>query len=199
MIRIGLTGGIGAGKSSVSGRLDALGATVLDADAISRSLLVPDSACGNEVLALFGDGVLTDEGQFDRRKIAELVFNDNQKRTALNGIIHPRVLERMQSLATQAPRDSVVIFDVPLLIESGFHRNVDHVAVVTAADTLRIQRIMARDCCTMDQALARITMQIPQEEQILHAHDIIQNDTDLEALYRQTDALYQKWQNMSRA
>lgn len=190
--KIGLTGGIGAGKSTVSARLRSLGAFVQDADGISRRLLDVDGACYDLVAALFPEALLGD-GRLDRGRIAASVFSDPGKRLALNDIVHPAVIARMHADAdaylVRHPK-GMVIFDVPLLIECGMHRDMDRVILVIAEDEARMRRILLRDGCTREQAEARFAAQMPQREKLPFADDIIDNSGDMAQLYEQVDRLY---------
>lgn len=190
--RIGLTGGIGAGKSTVSSRFRALGAFVLDADAISRSLLEPEGGCFDAVRALF-PAAMGEDGRLNRAHIAKEVFSDPHKRKALNNIVHPAVIARMHLLADEHLRivpEGMVIFDVPLLIECGMHTDMDCVILVVADDPVRIERIIRRDGCTAEQAEARFSAQMAQDEKRRYADFIIDNSGTLEQLYDQVDSLY---------
>ena len=189
--RIGLTGGIGAGKSTAAERFRALGACVLDADAISRRLLEPDGECFSAVSALFPDAVL--DGRLDRGRIAAAVFADQKKRKALNAIVHPaviRCLHRQADAVLREQPDGIVVYDVPLLIECGLYRDMDRVVLVTADDDIRLQRIMLRDRCTREQAEARFLSQMPQREKRSYADAVIDNNGTVEQLYRAVDRVY---------
>lgn len=187
---IGLTGGIGAGKSTVSARFATLGALVLDADAISRRALDPDGCCYADVIALFGREILRADGSIDRRHVASIVFADEVARRRLNGIVHPAVQREMLRLAAAAGSHRPIIFDVPLLFESSWHRMMAKNIVVVAEEAVRIARICARDGCTAEAAMARIRAQMPQEEKRALADYVLTNDGTVEALYARVDALY---------
>lgn len=191
---IGLTGSIGAGKSTVAARLKALGAYVIDADEVAREVSSRGSEGLREIVSAFGEGVLQADGALDRKKLAAIVFAEEEKRLALNAVLHPRILNAMRKRAAEvlaAKKNAIVVYDMPLLIETGEHARVDSVWLVTASDEARIARVMARDACTRDEARSRIAAQMPQEEKCAYAHEIIDNSGDLNALYARVDALYE--------
>ena len=191
---IGLTGSIGAGKSTVAARLRAHGAYVIDADEIAREVSSYGSEGLTAIVSGFGEGVLQVNGTLDRKKLAAIVFAEDEKRLALNAILHPRILNAMRERAAgvlAADKNAVVIYDMPLLIETGEYMHVDSVWLVIASDETRIARVMARDACTKEEALRRIAAQMPQEEKRAYAHEIIDNSGDLNALYARVDALYE--------
>ncbi len=187
----GLTGSIGAGKSTVSERFRQLGALVLDADAISRSALERGGCCYEAAIELFGSDILKADGTIDRKRVAAIVFSDDALRQQLNRLIHPAVQAEMLRLAS-AERDACrpVIFDVPLLFESGWEQMMHGTIVVAAEDRVRMQRVCKRDCCTEAQAMARVRAQMPQSKKVRRADFVIDNSGDLETLYRQVDTLY---------
>src|SRR5215470_4257791 len=141
MLLIGLTGGIGAGKSAVSARLAELGAIVIDADALAREVVEPGTDGLAEVVAEFGPQVLSASGELDRPALGRLVFADPQRRQALERIIHPRVRARSAEIVSTAPDDAVVVNDIPLLVETGQAKNFPLVIVVLAAEDVRVGRL----------------------------------------------------------
>lgn len=190
---IGLTGSIGSGKSTASDRLAFLGAHVLDADAISRAVTEPGGDALPAIRALFGKGVFGGNGALDRHALAAIIFADAGKRRALNGIIHPLVLQSMQkSTAALYKKDpgAVVIWDVPLLIEVGWRRYCDEVWLVRAGRETRVARVVARDGCTPQEALARIQAQMSDAEKARFADEIVDNNGDIASLFVRVDALY---------
>jgi len=191
--KIGLTGGIGAGKSTVSNRLRMLGAHIIDADAISRNALSTHGPCYDAVIALFGTQIIREDDSIDRAMVADLIFSDETKRLALNDIVHPYVLGTMHQECNEiiaANPDALVIFDIPLLIECGAYQDMDCNLVVTTPDEIRVERICKRNHTTKEEAWARIQSQIPQEEQCLYADYIIDNGGTLEELYQRVDEIY---------
>ena len=196
---IGLTGTIGSGKSTVSARLAKLGALVLDADTISREAVKKGSDGLNKIAEVFGKEVIDANGELDRKALAGIVFSDESKRLILNGIIHPQVLkalkERTHGEKALNP-DRMIVWDVPLLIEVGWVEYVDSVWLVTAPEQTRINRITARDGCTIKQAQSRICAQMSEEEKARFSNEIIDNGGSLEQLYQRVDALYSEYSNM---
>lgn len=196
---IGLTGTIGSGKSTVSARLAKLGALVLDADTISREAVKKGADGLNKIAEVFGKEVIDANGELDRKALAGIVFSDESKRLILNGIIHPQVLkalkERTHGEKALNP-DRMIVWDVPLLIEVGWVEYVDSVWLVTAPEQTRINRIMARDGCTIKQAQSRICAQMSEEEKVRFSNEIIDNGGSLEQLYQRVDALYGEYSNM---
>ena len=196
---IGLTGTIGSGKSTVSARLAKLGALVLDADTISREAVKKGADGLNKIAEVFGKEVIDANGELDRKALAGIVFSDESKRLILNGIIHPQVLkalkERTHGEKALNP-DRMIVWDVPLLIEVGWVEYVDSVWLVTAPEQTRINRIMARDGCTIKQAQSRICAQMSEEEKARFSNEIIDNGGSLEQLYQRVDALYSEYSKM---
>ena len=192
--RIGLTGGIGAGKSTAAKRFRELGVLVLDADEISRASLKKGGACYSDVIALFGSKILTLDGEIDRKKLASIVFSDEEKRRQLNAIVHPYVIETMFSRAEEALNKSggIVVFEVPLLFESGMHEKMDRNIFVACTEEKRLKRIVVRDNTTRQAALARIRAQMPEEEKRLLADYILENDGTIEQLNAQIDTLLEE-------
>ncbi|HEX4790033.1 MAG TPA: dephospho-CoA kinase [Actinospica sp.] len=175
-VHVGLTGGIGAGKSSVARLLAERGAVVLDADLAARAVVEPGTDGLAEVVAAFGTDVLAADGGLDRAKLAAVVFADAERRAALNAIVHPRVRAWMAERAAAAPAGSVVVQDIPLLVESGLVPLFDHVVVVDAADGVRMERLMKDRGMTAEQAQARIDAQAPAQVRNAAAHTLIRND-----------------------
>ena len=196
---IGLTGTIGSGKSTVSARLAKLGALVLDADTISREAVKKGADGLNKIAEVFGKEVIDANGELDRKALAGIVFSDESKRLILNGIIHPQVLkalkERTHGEKALNP-DRMIVWDVPLLIEVGWVEYVVSVWLVTAPEQTRINRITARDGCTIKQAQSRICAQMSEEEKARFSNEIIDNGGSLEQLYQRVDALYSEYSNM---
>ena len=197
----GLTGGIGAGKTTVADRFRLLGAVVLDADEISRHALDLGTACYEEAVRHFGSIILEEDGRINRSSVAGIVFNDEKERQILNGIIHPYVLDMMFRSRDEAVADdpgAVVVFDIPLLIECGAYRKMNKNIVVVSDDAIRIRRVMERSDLSEQQVLARMENQIPQEKQKKHADFLIENNLGLEELYARTDSVYEQLKELVR-
>ncbi len=192
-MRIGLTGGIAAGKSMVSGLLAELGAWILDADAISREVVEPGTEGLKAVAAEFGEKVLLPDGTLDRRALGAEVFGDPKKLERLNGILHPiikaEMLRRAAEIEEQYPED-IVIFDVPLLIESGWQDVADEVWLVSAPVEQRIRRIAMRDGLDEEQAMERISAQMTDEQKAKYADVIINNGGSIQELKERVTKLY---------
>ena len=192
-MRIGLTGGIAAGKSMVSGIIAELGAWILDADAISREVVEPGTDGLKAVAAEFGEKVLMPDGTLDRKALGAEVFGDPQKLERLNGILHPiikaEMLKRAAEIEEQHPKD-IVIFDVPLLIESGWQDVADEVWLVSAPVEQRIRRIAMRDGLDEKQAMERISAQMTDEQKAKYADVIINNGGSIQELEERVTKLY---------
>ncbi|MEO3812842.1 dephospho-CoA kinase [Sphaerisporangium sp. B11E5] len=182
MLKVGLTGGIGSGKSEVSRRLGALGAVVIDADKIAREVVEPGTGGLAEIVETFGSGVLRPDGTLDREKLGRVVFSDSGQLARLNAIVHPRVGERVAELQRQAPEDAIVVYDVPLLAENGLAPMYDVVIVVDAPDDVRLSRLTTRRGMSEDDALARIKAQATREDRLKVADIVIPNDGSLDDL-----------------
>ncbi|GAA4529661.1 dephospho-CoA kinase [Nonomuraea ferruginea] len=182
MLKIGLTGGIGSGKSEVSKRLSARGAVVIDADKIAREVVEPGTPGLARVVATFGEEVLRPDGSLDREKLGSIVFADQEKLAALNAIVHPLVGERVALLQSEAPDDAIVVYDVPLLAENGLAGMYDLVIVVDAADEVRIARLADHRGMAEHDAKARIAAQASREDRLAVADVVIPNEGSLDDL-----------------
>ncbi|MBE1535366.1 dephospho-CoA kinase [Actinomadura algeriensis] len=191
MLKVGLTGGIGSGKSEVSARLSRHGAVVIDADRIAREVVEPGTPGLAAVVGEFGEDVLLPSGELDRPKVGAIVFHDADRLAALNAIVHPLVGERMQELMDAAPADAVVIYDVPLLVENGLKGMYDTVVVVDAPEEAQLDRLTSRRGMTEADARARMANQASRAERRAVADHLIDNSGDLEKLYAQVDALWE--------
>ena len=190
MLKVGLTGGIGSGKSEVSARLRAHGAMIIDADRIAREVVEPGTPGLAAVAAEFGEEILRPDGSLDREKLASIVFSDADRRAALNAIVHPLVGERVAELMEAAPEDAVVVYDVPLLVENDLAGMYDVVVVVDAPVETQIRRLVERRGMTEEEARARIAAQATREQRRALAHHVIDNSGSLDELHSQVDALW---------
>jgi dephospho-CoA kinase len=191
-LHVGLTGGIGAGKSAVAARLAELGAVVLDADLAARAVVEPGTEGLAAVIEAFGPELLAGDGSLDRAALAELVFSDEARRAELNAIIHPRVRAWMAERAAAAPEGSVVVQDIPLLAEAGLAPLFDFVVVVDARDEIRIDRLVRLRGMSREQAEARIAAQAPRERRNAVADRVLENNgTEIE-LAEAADALWRE-------
>jgi dephospho-CoA kinase len=189
-MRVGLSGGVGSGKSTVAALLVEHGAVLIDADAIAREVVEPGTPGYASVVDRFGDDVVKD-GRLDRPALAKLVFSDEQKRLDLNSIVHPLVGERVGELMEQAPVDAIVVYDVPLLVESNAAAGFDVVVIVMADESLRLQRLAGRGM-TEDDARARMAAQATDEQRREVADEIVTNDGTKDELAEAVDALWQR-------
>jgi dephospho-CoA kinase len=189
VLRIGLTGGIGAGKSAVAGLLARRGAVVVDADAIAREVVEPGTRGFDAVVAEFGPQVRGADGRLDRARLASIVFADEEARRRLNAIVHPLVGERTAQLLAAAPPDAAVVHDVPLLVENGLAGHYDLVLVVEAAEPARLARLAERGI-PPEQARARMAAQASDADRRAAADAVIRNDGTLADLAAGVDAVW---------
>ena len=189
---VGLTGGIGSGKSEVARRLAELGAIVIDSDALAREVVAPGTDGLAEVVAAFGPAVLAGDGSMDRAAVARLVFGDDEKRRRLEAIIHPRVRERSRRIVAAAAPDAVVVNDIPLLVESGVANNFDLVIVVLASEEVRLARLAATRGMTEQDARARFAAQATDDQRRAVADVEIVNEGTLEELMSTVDAAWEQ-------
>jgi dephospho-CoA kinase len=193
VLLVGLTGGIGSGKSEVSRRFAALGAVIVDADAIAREVVEPGTPGLAQVVAEFGDGVLTPDGALDRDAVATRVFADDEARKRLNAIVHPLVGTRtMEQIAAAAEADphAVVINDVPLLVEAGLAGRFEVVVVVAAQPETQLRRLVEQRGMSEADARARIAAQAPLADKVAIADHVIKNDGDLAELQGQVEQVW---------
>jgi dephospho-CoA kinase len=195
VLKVGLTGGIGSGKSEVSSLLREHGALIIDADRIAREVVEPGTPGLAAVAAEFGDQVLLPDGTLDRERVGSIVFADRERLAALNAIVHPLVGARMQELMDAAAEDAVVVHDVPLLAENGLAAGYDVVVVVDAPVETQLDRLVARRGMTEEDARARIANQATREDRRAIAGHVIDNSGSLDDLKAQVDAL---WEDLSR-
>jgi dephospho-CoA kinase len=192
VLRVGLTGGIGSGKSEVARRLVAHGAVLIDADLIAREVVEPGTPGLAAVVAEFGEDVLLPDGTLDRQRLGSIVFADADagRLAALNAIVHPLVGRRMRELAAAAPADAVVVYDVPLLTENDLAGDYDTVVVVDAPVETQLARLVGARGMTEEAARARIAAQATREQRHAIADHVIDNSGPLEKLSAQVDALW---------
>ncbi|BCJ50965.1 dephospho-CoA kinase [Actinoplanes sp. NBRC 14428] len=190
MLKVGLTGGIGAGKSAVAERLRQLGAVIVDSDVLAREVVAAGTDGLAVVVEAFGAEVLGADGELDRPALGARVFGDAEARRRLEGIIHPRVRARAAELAAAAPPDAIVVNDVPLLVETGQVPFYHLVIVVDATPEQRIARLVRTRGMTPEQAAARIAAQVDDADRRAAADVIIDNNGGLDALTAQVDELW---------
>jgi dephospho-CoA kinase len=189
VLRIGLTGGIASGKSTVAAMFSELGVCIVDTDIIARELVAPGTPALAEVVAAFGPGILDPGGTLDRRLMRRIVFSDADRRQRLEAILHPRIRETARARSADCPGPYAILV-VPLLFESGFDRLVERTIVVDCPETLQIERLMARDEATLGDARAIVEAQMARTERRARADDIIDSGTTLGATRERVAALH---------
>jgi dephospho-CoA kinase len=199
VLRIGLTGGIGAGKSEVSRRLASYGAMVIDADAVAREVVAPGTAGLAEVASAFGPDVVHGDGTLDRARLAELVFADEGLRRKLNAIVHPRIRERMAELERQAGDVPVIVHDVPLLAENRLAGSYDLVVVVDVPARVQLERLARERGMPRAQAEARMHAQASREDRLAVADIVVDNSGSLAELDREVGDLWAELRKRARA
>jgi dephospho-CoA kinase len=190
VLTVGLTGGLGAGKSAVAARLRELGAIVIDSDVLAREVVAKGTPGLAAVVAAFGDAMLRPDGELDRAALAARVFGDETARKRLEGIIHPLVRARTAELTREAPPGSVVVNDVPLLVEAGLSRAYDLVIVVLAAESTRVQRLIRDRGMSPEQIRERMAAQASDDQRRAVADIVLANDDGLDELRARVDAVW---------
>jgi dephospho-CoA kinase len=197
-LRIGLTGGIASGKSTVTQRFSELGVPVIDADVVSRAVVEPGTPGLSQVIERFGRQVLDATGRLDRKGLRAVIFNDAASRQALDALLHPLIRTEMeeQVAAAQGP---YVVMAIPLLIEGGNpHQRVDRVLVIDADEALQIQRVQARDGSSPEQARAILASQASREARLAAADDVISNTGTVADLRQAVDRLHEQYLQHSK-
>lgn len=189
---IGLTGGIGSGKSEVGRRFAALGIPVIDTDEIARELVRPGSAALAEIASAFGAEILTADGELDRRRLRDLVFANDTQRRRLEDILHPRIREHVGETVARLTAPYVVVV-IPLLMETRYPIPVDRVLVVDAPEELQVRRVMTRDQVDETDARRIVARQISREQRLASADDVIDNTGELDALDLQVAELHRRY------
>lgn len=184
MLTVGLTGGIGAGKSEVSRLLVECGAVLIDADRIAREVVAPGTPGLTAVVEAFGEEILTEDGSLDRPRLGAIVFADKERLALLNSIVHPLVGARSRELEEAAAEDAVVVHDVPLLTENGLASLYDLVIVVDASTETQLERLVGRRGMSEEDARARMAAQATREQRRKIADIVIDNDVSLDELTR---------------
>ena len=201
MIRVGLTGGIGSGKSEVERLLAARGATVVDADLLAREVVAPGTAGLAAVLAAFGGSVRAADGSLDRAGLAAVVFADPAQRARLEAIVHPLVRERADAIVQDAADNGaeLIVYAVPLLAETGPSHDFDVVVVVDAPDEVRLDRLVRQRGMSEDAARARMAAQATRAVRLAVADVVLPNDGTPEQLAEHVDALWDELSARARA
>ena len=191
-MRVGLTGGIASGKSTVSSILRELGAVVIDADQLAREVVARGTPGLAAVVEAFGPEVLTPDGDLDRPRMGTLVFNDEALRRRLEGIVHPLVFERYAELEASAPADGIVVHDIPLLVESGRAAEFDAVIVVDAPEEVQVERMLRDRGWTEDDARSRIAAQATREQRRAVATYLVENTGTREDLRHRVTEVFEQ-------
>jgi len=202
MLRVGLTGSIGVGKSFVAGVFAELGCHVIDADEIAREVVAPGSPGLSSVVDSFGAEVVHADGTLDRARLSALVFADEGKRKLLNSILHPQIIVRQdQKLRALELADpwGIAVADAALMIESGSYKRFDKLVVVHCRPEVQLQRLMVRDRISPEEAKRRINAQLPQEEKMKFADYLIETSEGFDAARKLTEEVFQKLRPLAKA
>lgn len=202
MLNVGLTGGIGSGKSTVARFLENKGAVHLDIDLVAHEVEQPGKPVWREIVAAFGTSILREDRSIDREKLGKRVFRDPPARELLNRIVHPAVYgewkKRIGDIAA-ARKDAIIISDIPLLIEAGWQKDVDLVLLVYISPDEQVRRIVKRNGLSREEALDRLRSQMPIVEKIFYAHRILDNGGDIDRTRQAIDRLWPELLEMERA
>ena len=195
-LKIGLTGGIASGKTTISDYFKALGIPIIDADVISHEVTKPNGSAFEEIISSFGSNILDESGLINRKKMRSIIFDDASKKEILEGIIHPKVREEMFNLVSQS-NDHYLILSVPLLIETGMNKMMDRILVVDCSVETQIERLIQRDKINLDEAKSILRNQTNRSTRLKVADDLIINEknvtlTDLEKEVFELHRIYSK-------
>jgi dephospho-CoA kinase len=197
-LRIGLTGGIASGKSTVAQRFTELGVPVIDADVAARAVVAPGTPGLAKVLKRFGSGVVAENGELDRRTLRELIFRDPGSRLDLEAILHPLIRADMDQSAERASGPYIVMA-IPLLVESGSSDRVDRILVVDVEEAVQLQRVMARDGSTEEQARGILGSQASRSQRLAMADDVLLNTGSVTELRQAVDQLHERYLRVAEA
>ncbi len=197
MLRIGLTGGIASGKSTVANLFAAQGATVLDTDVIAREVVVPGSHALAALVAAQGAGILDGEGRLDRAELRRRIFADESTRRQVESILHPEIISELERQASRAP-GPYQVFVIPLLVEAGLERLVDRVLVVDCPEEEQVRRLVARDGETREDALRMLETQATRERRLAAADDVIDNGGSAAGLSARVAELDRSFRDLAR-
>lgn len=192
MLTVGLTGGIGSGKSTVARLFAELGVTVIDADVIAREVVKIGKPAYQEILLHFGADILTSDKTIDRSKLREIIFADSQKREWLEKLLHPIILQELFNQAKQAKSEYCILI-IPLLFEAKLENDIHRILVVDAEEELQIQRVTQRDKVSKEQISATIKAQISRQKRLEATHDVIDNNQTLDDLKHQVEFLHRSY------
>jgi len=184
MLKVGLTGGIASGKSTVAKLFETLDIPVIYADKIAREVVAPGSEGLHKVRTVFGEEIIAADGELDRQSLRHIVFSDPDKRKLLESILHPLIRAQSDALESAAAKAGAhyVVFEIPLLLETDRYKDMHRVLVVDVEESTQIQRVMSRDACSEQQAKKILAVQSTRADRLAIAHDVIKNDGDIEHL-----------------
>ena len=191
MLKVGLTGGIGSGKSTVAKALQAKGITLVDADQIAREVVQPGELALKEVAEAFGNDILLADGNLDRTALKKRIFSDPLAKNQLEGILHPRIRQRILERIDSATDTAYVVADIPLLVESNYPQYFDRVVVVDCPEETQLARVLSRDEMSKAQILSIMASQATRQDRKAAATDIIDNSGDLASLKMQIEKLHE--------
>ena len=201
MLKIGLTGGIGSGKTAVSDQFQRLGINIIDTDIISRELVNHNQMVLKKIVEIFSDKVLDCQGAIDRKKLAQIIFNNKEQKQQLENILHPairnEVNRQIHSFGLLNTPPEYLIIVIPLLLETGFTDLIDRILVVMAEENVRVERIKQRDNRTSGEIRAIISSQVNDDKRISAADDIIENNNNFKQLESQVRQLHNKYLQLS--
>ena len=195
MLRVGLTGGIGSGKTAVAKVLNEEGAYLIDADQIARELVQPHKPAWKELVRVFGKEILTGNGLIHRKKLAAQVFSNEEKRNLLNQILHPRILKEMKRRAEEIRRkdtEAIVVVDAALLVETGAYREMDKVIVVASTEAQQVERVKKREGASEEDTRRIVAAQMTLGEKLQAADFVIQNEGSLEETKMKAREVFQE-------
>lgn len=203
MLKIGLTGGIGSGKTAVSSVFEKLGIPVIDTDVIAHDLVNNNESILKQITDTFGPDLLKLNGELNRKKLAQLVFNKKENKQSLENILHPRikseVLRQIKRLSSSQNPPAYLIIVIPLLIESDYHDIIDRILVVIADEAVRIARVQKRDKRSLSEIRAIINNQVDDSKRLDEADDIIENNSNINMIDKQVEDLHEKFVRLSEA
>lgn len=195
---IGLTGGIASGKSTVANYLKEKGLTVIDADIEARLAVEIGEPAYYKIIETFGEEILQVDKKIDRVKLGHIIFNDEEKRKQLNGIVHPEVRKRMNDKKEEGIKrgEKIIVLDIPLLFESKLTYMVDKTLLVYVDEEIQLKRLMVRNQLSKEDALARINAQMPLKDKIKLADEVVNNNGTLEETFAQVEQILSKWESL---
>ncbi|MFP3916821.1 dephospho-CoA kinase [Lysinibacillus telephonicus] len=192
---IGLTGSIASGKSTVANMLKEHGLPIVDADLVARLVVEPGTPTLKKIVAVFGEDILTEDGAMNRQKVGSIIFHDEEKRKALNAIIHPAIRQEMLRQRDEYLEngEKTVVMDIPLLFESKLQHFVEKILVVTVTEQTQLKRLMERNQLSEEEAKARISSQLPLKVKEQGADAVIYNNGTIEETKEQLEKILKKW------